>query len=337
MRNRMMWIVRSSLVMSLISLNASIPTSALAQVWEPLAGVPAGDRVQDILPVSDSDILVALRTDGVRRSSDRGTTWRSVNDGLEGTDVIRIGRTGAGDFLVSAIGSPGGVFRLQSSGTWKRTDLPAAPVGLVLNRRNEVIAYAQSSIFRSTDGDHFTRVVQVNTGLGQVLALAPDGRLYVGTEGVGVFRSSDDGDTWERIGDKVNGAAFGFGVHGDVLYAERAAVWRYSGGTTWVRSDTGLPNSPRIFSFATNTANQIFGGTTGGAVYVSNDDGRNWQPYGSGLPSTFAAGTLKLDPSGFLYAGSGEGSGGLYRTSLSTVTKAPPARPATPLNPRIAR
>ncbi len=314
--------------------------AAQSQSWQIVSGLPSSVAVADILVVSNAEIYVALRTQGVRRTTDGGANWQVLNSGIEGLNAVRLGRTGAGDIIVSAQGSTAGVFRLQSGQTWRHSDLPAVAVGLALNRRNEVVAYSQSIAYRSSDGDHFVRGPQVNTGLGQVLESSPAGDLYVGTEGAGVFRSADNGDSWQNIGDKVNGTAFGFSAHGDILYAERAAVWRYTGGTTWARSDTGLPNSPRVYSFVTSAAGQIFAGYSG-AVYVSNDDGRSWQNYGvPGLPSTFIVASLARDAAGQLYAGAGENGGGLYRTSSGAVT-APvpppvtPAKPGTPTNLRI--
>ena len=302
--------------------------------WVLIPAFSTAFRVQDMLFASESDIYIAGRTDGVIHSGDRGASWQQLTSGLGSADVVRIARLPSGAVLAAA-GGTGGVFRLQSDGSWRRSDLQTPTTGLVINRRNEAIAYSQSVVYRSTDGDHFTRVVQVNTGIGQVLARAPNGDLWAGTEGSGVFRSTDDGNTWQNAGDKVNGSAFGFSARGDVLYAERAAVWRYTGGTTWVHSDTGLPNSPRVFTFATNGAGQMFAGLSGGAVYVSDDNGQSWRRYSSGLPATFVVGALGIDPAGVLYAGGGERGGGLYRTSASTGGAQPPSKPPAPANLRI--
>ncbi len=222
--------------------------------------------------------------------------------------------------LVSAQGTTAGVFRLQSGQTWRRSDLPAVAVGLALNRRNEVVAYSQSIAYRSSDGDHFVRGPQVNTGLGQVLESSPAGDLYVGTEGSGVFRSADNGDSWQNIGDKVNGTAFGFSAHGDILYAERAAVWRYTGGTTWARSDTGLPNSPRVFSFVTSAAGQIFAGYPAPSTSRMTTAAAGRTTACRVFLPTFIVASLARDAAGTLYAGAGENGGGLYRTSSGGVT-----------------
>ena len=81
-------------------------------------------------------------------------------------------------------------------------------------------------------------------GDGIALATSPNGQIFVGTQGGGVFRSMDDGGTWTGV----------------------------SNGMT----DTN------VRALAINSASHIFAGTFSG-VFRSTDNGDSWIPVNSGL------------------------------------------------------
>jgi photosystem II stability/assembly factor-like uncharacterized protein len=93
-------------------------------------------------------------------------------------------------------------------------------------------------------GEHWT---PVNLGLthSSVLSLAVNfrGEIFAGTDGGGVFRSTDNGSTWTQ---------------------------------------TGLKNI-EVRSLAINSAGHLFAGTIGGGVYRSTDNGKNWIEVNNGL------------------------------------------------------
>ncbi len=81
---------------------------------------------------------------------------------------------------------------------------------------------------------------------GRVYALlVNDGKVYAGTDGGGVFVSSDNGQNW-----KATRGIRGF----------------------------------QVFSLAAFNGN-LFAGTTGGQIFISTDGGQNWEFYGGGIPT----------------------------------------------------
>lgn len=130
---------------------------------------------------------------------------------------------------------------------------------------------------------------------GSIPALAIDPTapttLYAGTDGSGVFRSTN------------------------------------SGG--WAAANTGLPANLIVYALAIDptTSATLYAGTSGG-VFKSTDSGGSWAPLGADLPN-FPIRALALDPTGAatLYAGLGSGSVwqyGLGPTDLSvTLTDSP--------------
>jgi photosystem II stability/assembly factor-like uncharacterized protein len=144
--------------------------------------------------------------------------------------------------------------------------------------------------------------------------LSDGDRIWVGISAVGVFRSDDGGETFERFDDGVTPTvtpeedgtgANGWCVHGlvaDPLDADR--IWRQDhsgvyrtgdGGSNWERIETGLParfGFPIVRDHLSGTlfvvpleadANRV---PVAGrfAAYRSTDDGGTWSVAGTGWP-----------------------------------------------------
>jgi photosystem II stability/assembly factor-like uncharacterized protein len=113
-------------------------------------------------------------------------------------------------------------------------------------------------------------------------------------EGGGMFRSSDNGDTWTEQNN-------GF---------------------------TALD----VNSVAINSSGHVFAGAAGG-VFRSRDDGDNWSDVSSGLlPPGGNVWALAIDSSGFAFAGTA--GGGVFRSVNPTVPPIVLPRPRPTPHPR---
>ena len=145
----------------------------------------------------------------------------------------------------------------------------------------------------------------------QGLAIDPStpSTLYAGTEGQGVFKSTDSGGSWFRanIGlTNLDVRALAIDPsHSAILYAGAYATTGSSccvlfkstdSGATWVRASTGLPYST-VESIAIDpaTPSTLFAGTGILGVYKSTNSGGTWAEANTGLPGRMVS-SLAIDP-----------------------------------------
>lgn len=137
----------------------------------------------------------------------------------------------------------------------------------------------------------------------------------------GMYRSEDAGRTWTSIEHGLP-SSFGFpaAVHprdpdtifllplnGDIkgrfVPDARAAVWRSRDrGQTWRDLRAGLPQENAFFgvlrqAMATDTLDRagVYFGTSGGALFASNDEGDSWTCIAEHLPSISSVETMVVD------------------------------------------
>lgn len=122
---------------------------------------------------------------------------------------------------------------------------------------------------------------------GEILAIheAPKGVLFAGTEGAGIFRSTDHGDTWTPIntglrfepGEGLSIRAFAH--KGGLIYAGApdALYASTDGGDTWhqvpIFGERFVSVSDIMFIGA-----RVYVGTLNRGVWYSDDSGESWQP-----------------------------------------------------------
>ena len=109
-----------------------------------------------------------------------------------------------------------------------------------------LFAGTDTGIFRSTNGGRAWREVELPFGYDPVLSLvvspqfAQDHLLYAGTENQGLWRSQDEGLTWEQLGAEI------FGDPVNSLLMHGGDVLAVSSGGLWLSTDQGASWTNRL-------------------------------------------------------------------------------------------
>ena len=149
-------------------------------------------------------------------------------------------------------------------------------------------------------------------GDGIALARNSMDHLFLGTQGGGVFRSTDNAETWTGINDGLtatNVRALAISPADHIFAGTFGGVFRSTDdGDHWVSVNNGL-EFPFVISLAVNANGDIFAGTfEGGGVYRSTDDGENWTLVNNGLTNTYVT-ALAINGAGHIFAATFGGGG----------------------------
>lgn len=149
----------------------------------------------------------------------------------------------------------------------------------------------------------------------QALLLTPAGHLFAGTPGSGIFRSTDEGDTWTQINmglTNLDVRAFARNLSGHLFAGTAGGVFRSSDhGDAWEQISTGLA-STNIRAFVVNDLGYLFAGTAGGVFGLPNN-GTTWTQLAVGLTNRdVRALALNTWRRVFLFAGT---PGGIFRSA----------------------
>ena len=173
------------------------------------------------------------------------------------------------------------------------------------------VCYSQSLSWQKTNGPYGGRVF--------LIASTPKGTLLAGLENCGIFRSTDDGETWRQtsVADETP-VSFVVDPRGRLFvgtYSASGVFVSSDDGLSWSKSNSGL-NQDGALSLAISTGNSIFAGTFYHGVFKSTDGGSQWTQLQlpiTGDPAIFPVWSMCADSAGNVYAGvAGQG---LFRSS----------------------
>jgi hypothetical protein len=134
------------------------------------------------------------------------------------------------------------------------------------------------------------------------------------TDGGGVFRTSDGGESWRAANGSTTpalasatiGAVVVDPLDSRILYAATRGVGLFkstTAGDAWFESDDGITTAFLLtLAIDPHATGTLYAGTVDG-VFRSTDGGQSWEPASDGLTDTFVR-ALAVDPtaSGRLYA-----------------------------------
>ncbi|MDP4218959.1 MAG: T9SS type A sorting domain-containing protein [Bacteroidota bacterium] len=215
---------------------------------------------------------------GVYKSTDDGTSWAAVNDGLPpGTAVLTFGSIGTKLYA----GTTKGIFLSTNSGThWTTLDTTTDINDFAIIGSNLFASIDYVGVILSTnEGETWTNV---SSGLPHDIPIYCLGvmgtRLFAGTAS-GMYMSSNNGATWTSLETSfLPSRAVSFAVSGPNLFAgtrDVGVIISTDSGESWSAVNTGLPQNASCNVLGIRD-NNIFVSINGAGVFRSSDLGVNW-------------------------------------------------------------
>jgi photosystem II stability/assembly factor-like uncharacterized protein len=265
---------------------------------------------------------------GVLRSDDGGASWTRRNQGMTGleTPLLAVDPQDSDRLWTTTVWNT--LFRSANRGTrWARAGLP----GPIPSSLDQLAVGASSALLAAVpfrippgptgpaayslwktadDGASWKQVLDTLSFDLFLLRVAPSdpSTIYAQSASLGggttrLYRSTDNGETWEPRSSGSPGLLCGYG---DLAVAPSSAAVLYrasakfdatshcqggvsrsdDGGATWVPADAGLPDlRGGIAALAVDPRDpdRVYAGTVGDGVWKSTDGGRSWSPTGAEL------------------------------------------------------
>ncbi len=274
-----------------VNTNEILASKDDGETWNKFCARPNGDAVGLVIRGNTQEnflMYLALRNEGVFRSTDAGKKWIPLNNGLIGKKISAVAKISDSVF----IGTNQGLYRLNS-GLWDRLSVdPQNTVHSMAVFDNNLYVvtgsdflspeYLESNspnnkyrkIYHSVDlGSTWREItpkdIDVNTGplfMGPTKISAVDKTLLV--LGIPTFRSKDNGQTWTNLGLNIN----------------------------------LLPSTySTVLAVNDNTFYKV--GTSG--ILRTTDGGDSWHPFTNGMVKTKVRDIVVFDNKLYVYTGTG--------------------------------
>lgn len=260
------------LVLTLFALSAA-PAYAGLSSWGSLTGLSEINGASWVRVYATgtppTTIYAGTEGDGVFRSLNDGLSWEPFSSGLEGEGMsVRAIFTGGGKVYA---GTDGGLFANGGNG-W------------------EPVAQGPEE-----DPQHPKKL---NAAIQAVISL-PGGTMLAGTASFGVYKSTDDGQTWsppaEGNGMPNDGqTVWGFANFANFVWAATSSgIYRSADfGSTWTLASDGIPESATTLAvFPDSKVPTIYyAATASDGLYRTINGGVTWEPID---PEHFEGGTIR--------------------------------------------
>ena len=245
---------------------------------------------------------------GVVRSTNNGESWSYVNNGLPDRSVATVGVI---DTILFASVDRSMLFRSTNyGGYWVElnTGLPDRTIHSLASHGANLYAGMDIGVFLSTDYGESWKQTDLKNVSITFISIIGNS-IYSGGRG-GVFRSTDNGTSWVPLG-LSRRQVYSIAQKGNVLLAGTLGViFRTTDdGQTWTETLSGVPYWGAVSSFIIK-GDDILACTDGLGVQRSTDDGITWKGSNSGLTNMYAVDLASSEM--YIYAGT---KGGVFRSS----------------------
>jgi len=263
--------------------------------WQQTSG-PFGGEIS-ALASTGSTVFAGTTENGVFRSTNNGTDWTMVNNGLSHLGIEAIACNGSNVYA----GTFYGIFFSGNNGdSWVsvNNNLSNPSVECIVTSGNDVYIGTWNGVYMSSNNG--TTWTSLNNGIpsGIINTLAISGqRIFAGTSGNGVYLSVNGGAIWNPVnnGLPANISFYALAFNGTTIFAgacSDGSVYRSdNNGASWTAANNGLTDL--CITTLNVNENIIYAGTQTG-IFFSSNNGDSWSESDNGLlAGTFGSGVWR--------------------------------------------
>lgn len=261
--------------------------------------------INEIISIDDV-LFVATGSDGIFRSTDNGTTWEEVNNGLpayiEGVDFLHIGNR------IWLLIQYAGVYYSENNGAEWTPDLAGFQGSeyfrqLAGNSEDLFVATDMGVYYKKPDGENW---VGANDGLTDldVRSIFLNGNdLFCGTYADGIFKTSINSINWVNVNNGINSGdyALDFDATSSKIFAATSGGIYSSAnaGQNWTPVPNDAGTATNVIEDIEIVGNSVFAtvGSGEGGIAYSSDLGANWSMENQGLPNYPYSSSLEISSS----------------------------------------
>jgi hypothetical protein len=239
---------------------------------------------------TDKNIYVATN-DGIFLSDNNGTSFSNISTGIIKGKNIRVLAVIGKNLFAGTYDA--GMFMTTDNKTWKaiNTGLTSLSIQSIYSKDKSLYVGTKNGLFVSENNG--TSWKAINNGLGNldIKAITGNGiNLYVGTFSSGIYTSTDNGNTWTAINGSLQNRDLmtkAIAVNGNSLYLVNlnGIYLSTDNGNSWKEINSNMENTS-IKSIVLKDK-YIVVGSSGGDIFVSADNGINWEKITLGPPTDY--------------------------------------------------
>ncbi len=224
---------------------------------------------------------------GVLASTDGGRNWR-VSGGWRMAEIQDVAIGPESPLVIWAAGSYGLFLSEDGAKTWTRPGEPQPfryvdTVCLDRGDPDRVFIGTEDGLYVTADRGAGYRHVGPDSPIRSILQDSRDEKaLWIGTDGEGLWKSNDSGDTWDRVdgtGDVVN-RVIQNPQHPEWIYCGmlKGVAFSPDGGAAWRESVEGFGDFAPVYALLVDSSDpeKIYAGSRDG-FYVSDDNAATWR------------------------------------------------------------
>lgn len=215
---------------------------------------------------------------GVFKSTDNGNNWTQVWSYTGGLNCLYIDQNNNIYVGLNFFDGQGGVYKSSNSGsTWEKIfNFPANVYSIIKSSDGTLLLAVYENglahIYKSTnEGANWSKYSFTINFTSTDFAINPQGTIYLSTAGYGIYRSTDNGNTWNNVA-PVGPDFSCLLIDGNTVYAGTRGNWVYrstDGTSNWHLINTGMNQDNYVLSLCASNNGYLYAGMDYTGIYRS--------------------------------------------------------------------